>query len=434
MRRKNILMITYDFPPIGGGGIQRNLKFLKYLSRLGWRTNVLTVKERDYYVYDSTLLSELSDETVIYRADSIDPLSVSTKIRALFGKFKSNKSLKKETISVSEDAWYVGLYRTLRNWILLPDGYNGWIPFATRLGKNIVKENRPDVIFGSFPGPSNAFVTYKLAKKNRIPYVLDFRDGWTDDPYTHYPSIFHKKYHSYFERKIILGAEKIVVYADSLRKILSDRYPILNDKITVITNGFDPEDFINLVPKVRLNNKIRIVYSGAVYVDRRETYLNFIKAISSLETIYKERLEIIFVGDKLKWATDLVISEKLENIISFTGYLTHKEALEYLISADASLMFLKIGDEINLTGKIFEYIGVGLPIIACVETNGACSKLLDSINHSHGVCNPSNPIEIASKIKLFLDEGFPKLSETNIEIFSRKYHSEKLSEILNEIC
>jgi len=162
MANKKILMITYAFPPRGGGGVQRNVKFLKYLARLGWETSVLTVRETQFYVYDSTLLDELDSKTQIYRAGSCDPHRVFSKLQNILQKSKSNSS--NQSISKIDDgAWHVGFYRKLRDILLLPDVYGGWIPFAISLGKRIIKKKRPDILFGSFPGPSNAFVTYALS-------------------------------------------------------------------------------------------------------------------------------------------------------------------------------------------------------------------------------------------------------------------------------
>jgi glycosyltransferase involved in cell wall biosynthesis len=433
-KSKLFLMVSYDFPPIGGGGVQRNVKFLKYLSRLGWKTAVLTVKERDFYVYDYTLLNEIKDSTVIHKSNSLDPVSISYKIKTFIRRFKSSdKNNVQEESVVNESAWYVGLYRVIRNWVLLPDGYGGWIPLAYRKGIKVIQETRPDVLYATFPGPSNAFVTYKLAKKFNIPYVIDFRDGWIDDPYNVFPSTFHKKYHSYYERKIVLGASKVIVYANSLRDILENKYPVLKGKINVITNGFDPEDFEGLVPIAKTEGKIRLVYSGAVYIDRRETYTNFIKAVCKLDHQIKDKLEIIFVGDKLKWASDLVSANSLEKVISFTGYLTHKEALNYLASADGCLMFLRVGDMVALTGKIFEYLAMELPIIACVEPNGACAQLLKSINHDAGVCSPTNPTEIADRINKLVLGQMNRLSADDKKVYSRAHHTERLNDILNEI-
>ena len=426
-------MITYDFPPIGGGGVQRNVKFLKYLTRLGWDTNVLTVKERDFYVFDTTLLKEIK-ETKIYKSNSLDPVSLSFQLKKIIkSKLKSgsNNHVPKE---INEGGFIVTAYRFIRKWFLLPDGFGGWIPFAYRKGKKVINEIKPDILFCTFPVPSNAFVTYKLWKKFNIPFVVDFRDAWVDDPYTEFPSIFHKKYHKYYENKILKKASRVIVYAEPLKEILEEKYNHLKNKIDVITNGFDPEDFNNLTPKKRLNKgKVRLVYSGSVYIDRRENFVYFIKAINLLEQEILSKLEIIFVGDKLFWADKLVNDFGLSKTISFTGYLNHSEALSYLLSADASLMFLKPGDRVALTGKIFEYLAVGLPIIACVEPDGACSELLKSINHDAGVCKPDDINQIAEKITLLVKTKLTKLNLENKTYFSRKYHSEYLSNILDQI-
>jgi len=426
-------MVSYDFPPIGGGGIQRNVKFLKYLSRLSWNTNVLTVKERDFYVYDYSLLEEIKD-TQVHKSNSFDPVSLSYKFKKFLNKNETNTTEKKANVStVNESAWYVSLYRFLRDWFFLPDGYGGWIPLAYNKGKKVIRETKPDVLYATFPFPSNAFITYFLHRKFKIPFVIDFRDGWIDDPYTRFPSSLHLRFHSYWERKIVLAASKVIVYGDALKASLEDRYPVLKDKVEVITNGFDPEDFLDLNPVPKQNDKIRIVYSGAVYVDRRETYHNFVKAVSLLDEKQKDKIEIIFVGDKLKWATDLAEQHSLSDTISFTGYLNHSEALNYLASADVALMFLKIGDVVALTGKIFEYLGLGLPVMACVEKNGACADLLKSINHDQGVVSPDNPEEIKMKLEEIIVNKMKPLDVENAKVFSRKYHTEQLDKVLRSI-
>jgi glycosyltransferase involved in cell wall biosynthesis len=429
--KKTVLMITYDFPPIGGGGVQRNVKFLKYLSRLGWDTHVLTVKERDFYVFDTTLLDEIK-ETRIHKSSSWDPVSLSFRLKNFFKenfKFTSKNSTSND---VKEDGFIVTCYRFFRKWILLPDGFGGWIPFAYRMGKKVIKEVKPDVLFCTFPVPSNAFVTYKLWKKFKIPFIVDFRDAWVDDPYTEFPSALHKRYHRYYEKKILKSAEKVIVYAEALKEILENKYGHLKGKIEVITNGYDPEDFDNLKPVQRGDtDKVRLVYSGSVYIDRRENFVFFIDAIKLLSPSLLDKIEIIFVGDKLQWADQLVNDSNLSETISFTGYLSHSDALRYLLSADASLMFLKPGDKVALTGKIFEYLAVGSPIIACVEPDGACAELLDSIDHSGGVCKPDDIKDIADKIVLLMDGKLNRLDLANKELFSRKYHSECLSHTMS---
>jgi len=428
-----MLMVTYGFPPRGGGGVQRNVKFLKYLSRLGIKTSVLTVKNSDFYVYDTTLLDEIKDATSIYRASSLDPASISFKLRNLRGRRKARSSGATGGSAIKEGAWYVGVYRKLRNVILLPDAYGGWIPFASRLGRTIVAEERPNIIFGSFPGPSNAFVTYTIARRHRIPYILDFRDGWTDDPYVHYPTPLHRKYHEYYEKKIVLGASKVVVNTAALKERFEERYPVLQGQIETMTNGFDPEDLESLSPVPNESGKVRIVYSGAVYVDRRESFIAFLQAVDMLEDDTKDRIEVVFVGQKHDWAQSLIEEKGLAETIRFTGYLPHKQALNHLASADATLLFLAKGDRVAIPGKLYEYLGLGLPVVASVEKEGTCSLLLKSINHDQGVCDPGTPKEMAEKIALAADRKLPSINAESVSVFSRKLHSERLRAILEDI-
>ena len=433
MSEIRMLMVTYGFPPRGGGGVQRNVKFLKYLSRMGVRTSVLTVSQSDFYVYDTTLLDEIKDTTTIYRAESLDPSSILAKLRRLPGRTKAGTSTGTGDSGIREGAWYIGIYRKFRNIVLLPDAFAGWIPFAYRLGRKINEEERPNVIFGSFPGPSNAFVTYKIAKKYDIPYILDFRDGWTDDPYVHYPTSLHKKYHAYYERKIVLGAKKVIVNTAALRDRFEGRYPSLTGKIETMTNGFDPEDLENLSPVPNESGKVRIVYSGAVYVDRRESFIAFLQGVALLKDEIKQRIEIVFVGQKHDWAQSLIDEQGLDKLISFTGYLAHKQALSYLASADASLLFLAKGDKVAIPGKMYEYLGLGLPVIAAVEKEGTCSLLLESIHHAQGVCDPATPSEIGEKLTLAAERKLPRIDKAAASTFSRKLHSERLKNILEEL-
>lgn len=428
--RKNVLLVSYDFPPVGGGGIQRNVKYLKYLSRKNWITSVLTVKERDYYVFDYTLLDEIK-ETKIFRANSIDPLSISYKLKNIL-KNKKGKTTQ-ESGKIDESAWYVSVYRFIKNWFLIPDSYGGWVPFAYKKGKDILKKEKINVILITFPCPSNALVGYLLHRKSKVPFVIDFRDAWLDDPYAEFTWWLHRKVHTYLENKVVSAASRVIVYGEPLKIILESKYPQLKGKISIITNGYDPEDFEAIQPIKKQDKKVRIVYSGSVYVDRRETFKCFVTAVSMLSEYHKNKVEVIFVGDILKWAYEFVEQNKVENIIKFTGYKTHSESLNYLASADAALLFLKKGDFVAYTGKIFEYIGIGLPVMACVESEGACAKLLESINHNQGVVEPDDIAGMKTKLEEIIDNGLPLVDNEKAKVYSRRFHAEILNRVLNEI-
>lgn len=430
---KKLFMITYGFPPKGGGGIQRNVKFLKFLQRLGWETAVLTVSETDFYVFDETMLEELGDTEVI-RAGSVDPLSLSAKAKKWIARTRkggaAGKKTEKQAKPTAESAWYVSVYRVVRDWCLVPDAYSGWIPFALLTGRKAIKRNRPDVIFCSFPSASNAIVAYYLSKWFRIPLCIDYRDAWQDDPYVKYPSRLHKWYHAKWERRLMSNAAFATVYGEPLKKVFEKRYPQLKGKVHVITNGFDPEDFEGLSPRYGGSEKRRLIYSGAVFVDRRETFTVFTEAVKKLPLEVREKLEVVFVGVAHGWATELIESQGLSDIVSFTGYKAHSEALSYLVGGNGALMFLAAGDKVALTGKVFEYIGARLPIVACVEPDGACAELLGELGMGAGVCSPSDANAICEVLKRFSDGGLPHLAAKDISAYSRKVHADKLARLV----
>lgn len=152
-----------------------------------------------------------------------------------------------------------------------------------------------------------------------------------------------------------------------------------------------------------------------------------------LDDKIKQKIEIIFIGQKLNWAQKLIQERDLDNMISFTGYLPHRQAISHLASADTALLFLAKGDKVAIPGKLYEYLGLGLPVIAAVEKEGACSLLLKSINHAQGVCDPGTPEEIAEKIALAVDKKLPNIGKAEVSVFSRKLHSKRLKLILEEI-
>jgi len=429
MDKKKVLMVTYGFPPKGGGGVQRNVKFLKYLNKLNWKTTVLTVKDINSYVYDSTLLDELANETDIHRAGSLDPFRVSKQIRNLFKRNNTEGiSKEKKSTGINEGAWFVKVFRKVRDVIFFPDALIGWVPYAYLKGKKVIESDRPDIIFGSFPSSSNAIVTYLLARKYKIPYLLDFRDGWLDDPYSPYPTFLHRKGHEYLERKILKKADLLIVYGDILKERFESRYPGISEKIEILPNGFDPEDFSNLSPVLPETDKIRLVYSGNMFGARKENFINFLDGINKLPLELRERIETVFVGSKFTGINEIIESKELTDKVSMTGYLPHMEALNYLSSGKAGIVFLPPGEITGITGKVFEYLGLGMPVLACVDKKGACSKLLNGIDADQGVCEPDNPQSIADAIVRLNKLGWKKISLDKTKHFSRKYHSQLLSE------
>jgi glycosyltransferase involved in cell wall biosynthesis len=431
---KKVLFVTYYLPPVGGAGIQRNIKHIKYLPKFGWLPFVISVKMINFYVYDESLRTEIPSVARIFRTGSLDPLRLSAIFMSGYKKKDSSEQGPVKNKYFTEGSRIVNIYRSLiRDYLSFPDPQVGWIPFAYLKGLKVIKKNDIRVIYATVNRCSAAIIAYLLAKKTGLPYVLDFPDGWTDDPYFKCPTTMHRKGHKYLEKLTVGNANAVTVYGDYLLDCFIRKYPWLKNRAHILPNGFDSDD-LNGVLAIKKNEKRRIVYTGSLYDHHEQNLVFFMKALNTLPDHILKKIEVIFIGIYFEKAKDLVREMGLEDVIRFTGYISHKLSLGYLLSADASLLFIRSGDISSITGKIFEYMMVRRPIIACIEPKGICFDILKKANQSNWVSAPDDCRAIADSI-INLDRlGWPKpQDETTWQMFDRKINTQKLAFILDSL-
>jgi glycosyltransferase involved in cell wall biosynthesis len=428
---KKVLFITYTFPPIGGSGIQRNLKYVKYLPFFGWKPYVLTVKMINFYVYDTALLSEVPPETVISRTGSLDPLRLSTFLLPGFRFRAKNKGPEKNPF-FSEGSKFVQIYRRIvRDFLAIPDAQIGWIPFAYVRGLQLIRKHKLNIIFASANRLSATVVAYLLSRTTGLPYVLDFPDGWTDDPYLICPTRVHKRLHAALEKVIVGNAAAVSVYGEYLAGQYRKRYPWIADHVHVLPNGFDPDDFKTIEAVERDRAKKRIVYMGSLYEHHEGNFVVLLECLKNLPGAIREDLEVLFVGQHYEKAPNQVASAHLEKNVTFLGYISHAKALGYLASADASLLFVRAGDVSSVTGKVFEYLMTGVPIIACIETKGICADILAKAGRDQYIVPPDDPNKLVQTIVTMANQNWPRPMGSGWEQFSRRHNTERLGLILD---
>jgi glycosyltransferase involved in cell wall biosynthesis len=431
MDSQNVLLISYLFPPVGGAGVQRNLKYVKYLPYYGWRPIVLTVKNIAYYAYDESLLAEVPPEALVVRAGSLDPLRVAAVISGLRRRFVGPK-LCARSIPATETSTALQLYRKGRDFLTFPDAQAPWIPFAYYRGLQLIKENKISVIMASIGPLSSAVVASLLARKTGLPYLLDFRDGWMDNPYFRIPTVLHRRAHSMLERYTVAPADAIGVYDECLGRALKTRYVSLSQKIYDLPNGFDAEDAEGIRPMLRTLAS-RIVYSGSLYEHHRPNLTSFLAALCRLPDDFIQSLEVLFVGSMYAGAREEISAAGLGSIVHCLGYLPHAEALAYLHSADAALLFIRADDVTSITGKVFEYLLTCRPILACIDPNGACADLLRRTGHGEWLAPPDDASEIADKILAMARMGWPRSHKSAAEQYTRKHITGRLASVLDSI-
>jgi len=424
LHRRNVLFLAYFFPPLGGPGVQRSLKTVKYLPEHGWDPIVLTVKDILYYVHDPELAAEIPPTARVVPTESFDPLRIGHLVRELRAGGEAARPL-----SITTNSSAVNAYRALRDFLTFPDAHAGWIPFAVRRGLQLIRSHRIPVIYTAGAPYSSTVAAYLLSRASGVPYVVDFRDGWTDDQYQNYPTSIHLQAHRALERLVVTNAAAVVTVVPSLTQQLAQRYPELGGRVSTITNGFDPADMNRVTPVARGKGVRRIVYSGSMHEHHKANFVALLDALHGLDSATQARLEILFVGTTFEGSQDLVDRAGLSKQVRFLGYQPHSIALDYLASADATLLFVRPGDRDSVTGKVFEYLMVGRPVLAGVESGGQCANILESAGFSEWRYDPASGSQLAAHIRELVRRDWPAPARSSASPFSRRTHAAAFARI-----
>jgi glycosyltransferase involved in cell wall biosynthesis len=409
---KKALLVAYHFPPLGGGGVFRTLKFTKYLSEFGYQPYVLTVKNPMYDTKDLTLRGEIPCEAKVYRTFSFEH-------RIMRAPRLLNINLK---------------------WFYMPDENIGWLPFGVSIGAKLVKKENIDVIYATSPIWTSLLIGFFLKKTTKKPLVIDFRDPWTDSSFIRYPTRFHKWFEEKMEKAVMAQADYVTVAFDSIKNNLIKKYPFVKSKIATITNGFDPEDFENL--KIhKPTGKFTITHAGSIYgLLTAKPFLIALKELVGEKKEFREKLEAVFVGNYGREAPLLVKKYGLEENVRFVEYVPHKRGLEFMVNSQALLLLITVEGskgEGMLPGKLFEYLAARKPIIAVAPQNGLAANIIKSVN-AGTVVSPRNVQGIKKAVAHFYDEWTEgKLSASmkreNIARYDRRVLTHKLAQIFEKV-
>ena len=410
---KNVLIISYYWPPSGGPGVQRVLKFCKYLPKFGWRPIILTVTNGDYPVLDKSLESE-AKEIKVFQAKAFSL----HRIFNLFNKEKHTPTF--QLSSMENESIFVKVSRWIRINIIIPDGRIGWYPNAVKVGDNIIKHNKIDAILSSAPPYTAHLIANRLSSSHNIPWVADFRDPWTDRFYNFENKrlwLTHK-IDKYLEKNVIKTANKRITVSNAISEYYEKPFH-------VIPNGFDEEDF-EANNNNNNNNKVVITYLGTM--TKSQNPKCFFKAIFNLnqeQNIY--RIELI--GNIHPDIKNYIYKHKFDSFISLLPYIKHSEAIQKMV--DSSFLLLVIPNtkknEGIITGKVFEYIRSMTKIIMIGPQSSDAAKIIKET--CSGRCFS---YEEKDSISSYLIDGEKSLTK-NFERYSREQLTGELSKILYDV-
>lgn len=423
---KKILFFAYFFPPLGGPGIQRPCKMIHYLKEKGWVCDVISVKNILFHSYDKEMISEC-EARHIYHTNSADLMSLFKRVN----KNNDNK-IKKIYFNTPEK-----IKKIIRN-IFPIDDKIGWLPFAYFQALQVSREYKFDTVMATIGPYTSGIVAYLISKKIGVPLVIDYRDPWTLHPYLKFPTVIHKQISEFWEKKILIGAIVVTTSSKTMKKDLISKYGNnLIDKIHVMYNGWDEEDFKNIKVKKK-KDKIYFYYIGNLYGNQTVKY--FVKALEELndENYLPKDIEITFIGNYYIETIQALKNSKIIDMVKVIHQVSHRKAIEFMLKSDVLLLFISSSKGKGVVaGKIFEYLRAKKEILAMIPTDGETAEILRAYNHNF-ICAMEDVNGIKKNfLSLYENIKIGRIQERRVNNeFSRKHQTfmfEKfLSKRLNE--
>lgn len=412
--KQKILIISYFFPPLGKGGVQRVLKFTKYLPSFDWHPTVITVKnDIGNYPLDYSLENDVPPDVKVHR----------TKAYSLY-----------RFISRIPFLWRIAVF--FEQVLNFPDPFFGWAISATIKSLILLKREEYDIVLISVPPHSHCLIGIFLKIFSKISVVLDVRDLWTQDARYLCKHPIKKKLERMLEKFCYKIVDKIIVVTPEFKNYIKEGFKIEDKKLICITNGYDEDDF-QIINKPSEESQFIIGYVGNLHASQFYTPEPFFKAMSKLFSQYnqlKKKIKIRIYG--VTNFLDLIKKYELtENVFEF-GYLKHKEAIQKGIQCHLMLLinFLVGRDGYCIPGKTYEYLRMGNYILGMTKEG----KIADILRKSElgFIHNPQDIDGMAKTIyqlyQLWKENQLcPKPNMKYIERFERRNLTKQLVDLLN---
>jgi glycosyltransferase involved in cell wall biosynthesis len=419
-----VLVIAYYFPPMGLSGVQRTLKFVKYLKNNNWEPTVITTGDVAYFAHDESLQKELDATGVrVIRLEGAEPNSLLSK----HGTIKLPSEFIRKT------------FNRLNQTFFIPDNKISWAKKAFKKAIEILSAEHFDCVLITGPPFSQFDAFSSLKKVHNIPLILDYRDLWYDSYFAFYPTPFHRLLHKKKEYKALKASDLVIVTNRKLKEKLLNIFPFLTfSDVVIISHGYDQEDFDTITAQPKPQNKMVLMYSGIFLVyNTPEYFLKAFKQLTIERTDIASNIELHFVGFLNKENQKLIRILNLQSFVKDHGYVSHIESIAKLKSAD--VLWFMVGKRRNidaiLPGKVYEYIGSRKPIIACVPDGAAKMAALDY--KASFITEPDNIEQIKNTIletyNLFKAGKLPIPDENLVESFRRDFLTEQLAKQMNNV-
>lgn len=429
---KKVLIITYYWPPGGGGGVQRWLKFVKYIREFGYEPVIYKPANPNYPALDPILEKDVEADLTILEKPIWEPFRI---YRFLTGRKPDENIGAAFTSEKKERSIIDTISNFVRSNFFIPDARKFWIKPSVRFLSAYLSINNIELTITTGPPHSLHLIGLNLKRRLDVKWIADFRDPWTTIDY--YDELLLTKMadrkHKKLEHEVLTSADMVLTVSDSIRKEF-ERKDAKN--VVVITNGYDEADMIT--EAVELDLEFSLVHVGTLMKNRNpeEFWLSVAELISENSKM-KDKLRIKLIGRVDYSVREVIKKYGLEESTTFIEYLPHDQAIIQQKMAQVLLLFVnKTGNSKGMmTGKIFEYLASGRPVLAIGPTDGDLAKIL--IDTNAGLISDFGDSKSLKEniLKMFslYEQKQLVFSGKNIDQYSRRALTKKLAAVLDNL-
>lgn len=404
------------FPPQGGPGVQRSVKFVKYLPQFGWDSVVLTPRCTTWSQRDETLLKDIPPGTTVMKTYTAEPKPG------------------------PKGVFHYIIWGALKP-LSVPDHGNWWLPWAVPAAMRVLRECPIQAILAT-GGPFSSHILGAILKvKTGLPLILDYRDDWTLDPVLRAMHPFYwvlfEPYERLMHRWVVNKADKVLLVTEGSRHIFAEHYSH-PEKFVTIRNGYDPDDFTSACEPNLPPDKFHVVYAGSTkgYASSSQTFLQGLRLAIDRDAALRESVQVSFVGAIEQRCKDLIKDLELGPYVRVIGYVPHSQSIGYLRRADVLLLTMRSVYP-HVPGKVYEYLGARKPLLLLAPQGTEVVELVTRAGSAQ-TADPNDPSDIAEKLMhlegLWRRRALPYQSdEVLLRTLTRKELTRQLAQVLDEV-
>jgi glycosyltransferase involved in cell wall biosynthesis len=424
---KKILIISYYWPPAGGPGVQRWLKFVKYLPDFGIEPHVYVPKNPTYPLLDEKLVADVSDKAIIIKKPIFEPYGLA----GIFSKNKTKKISSGIIPNKKKQSWVEKMLIWVRGNLFIPDARLFWIRPSVQFLSKYIQEHQIETVITTGPPHSLHLIGMELKNRHKINWITDFRDPWTTIGYHDKLQLsdWAAKKHKQLEKQVLNSCDQIIVTSPTTK---TEFQALTSKPISVITNGYDVEQ----ITKKPLDEKFTLAHIGSFLSERNPRILW--KALAELvkeNKAFSEKLELKLIGAVSDSVLETIKEFKLDGFVNHLGYVSHEVALQEQRCSQVLLLIEIDSEQTNciIPGKLFEYLVSERPILAIGPEQADFASIIKETNTGTFFTYEDKDAlktQIVQYFEAFQSQSL-QVHAVGLQKYSRRALTQELATILN---